>query len=262
METIEHNVQQPRLRTHKTPILFQHGAWHGAWCWQQWMDYFARLGYEVHAISLPAHGKSSANKKHINLYTLKDYVNALASQVEAMDPKPIIVAHSMGGGILQKYLETHQLPAAVLLASIPSMGIFPMALRFLRRHPVPTLKVLLKLNAYEWINTPGLAQNLFLDPKTEIDIVVFQKQLVRETLNVFGLMVPFAKINPVRSPILVIAAEKDVVFTVAEEERTARKYDAQNIIISGQAHNLMMETAWKEVADIIDHWITCELELP
>ena len=79
MEMIEHIVQQPEKRTHKTPLLFQHGAWHGAWCWELWMDYFASLGYEVHAISLPGHGKSSQNK-HINFYTLKDYVDTLAGE--------------------------------------------------------------------------------------------------------------------------------------------------------------------------------------
>lgn len=261
MENIEHNIQQPRLRTHKTPLLFQHGAWHGAWCWQQWMDHFVSLGYEVHAISLPAHGKSSANKSHLNFYTPRDYVNILASQVEAISPTPVVIGHSLGGGILQKYLESHQLPGAVLLASLPSMGIFPMALRLLRRHPVPTLRVLLKLNAYEWVRTPELAQDMFLNPKTEIDTAAFHKQLVRETLNVFYFMLPFARVNPMKSPVLVIAGENDVIFTVEEEKATADKYGAKNIVIAGQAHNLMMESAWRQVADVIDNWITCELEL-
>ncbi|HMB21540.1 MAG TPA: alpha/beta fold hydrolase, partial [Anaerolineales bacterium] len=166
MESIEHNIQQPALRTHKTPLLFQHGAWHGAWCWQQWMDHFASLGYEVHAISLPAHGKSSASKRHINFYTFKDYVKTLASQIETISPRPVVIGHSLGGGMLQKYLENHQLPGAVLLSSLPSGGMFPMTIRLLRRHPIPTLKVLLKLNTYEWVRTPELVQDLFLDPKT------------------------------------------------------------------------------------------------
>ena len=54
METIEHIIQRPEKQSHETPLFLQHGAWHGAWCWNQFLDYFASLGYEVHAISLPA----------------------------------------------------------------------------------------------------------------------------------------------------------------------------------------------------------------
>ncbi len=262
MENIEHNIQQPTFRTHKTPLLFQHGAWHGAWCWQQWMDYFASLGYEVHAISLPAHGKSSFNKKHINFYNFKDYVSTLASQIETISPPPVVIGHSLGGAILQKYLENHQLPGAVLLASLPSTGMFQMTRRLFRRNPMSIITGQLKLNLYDWVKTPELAHDLFLNSKTEIDIVAFQKKLVRETANGLPLMVPFAKVNPAKSPVFVIAGEKDAIFTVDEEKITAEKYGAKYIVIEGQAHNLMMESAWKQVADLIDNWITRELGLP
>jgi alpha-beta hydrolase superfamily lysophospholipase len=262
METIEHIIQQPVRRTHKTPLLFQHGAWHGACCWQQWMDYFSSLGYEVHAISLPAHGKSSFNKKHINFYGFKDYVDTLASQVDTIIPKPVIIGHSLGGAILQKYLESRQLPGAVLLSSLPSIGMLPMIFRLLKRHPMSTLAGLLKLNLYDWVKTPELAQGLFLNSKTEINTIEFQKKLVREMANPFPLIFPFAKVNSNKSPVLVISGEEDTIFTIDEENITAAKYGAKNIVIKEQAHNLMMESGWKQVADVIDNWIMNELELP
>jgi pimeloyl-ACP methyl ester carboxylesterase len=260
-EIIEHNIRQPMLRKHKTPLLFQHGAWHGAWCWQLWTDYFVSLGYEIHTISLPAHGTSSCKKSHINFYTFKDYVETLTSQVEAISPRPVVIGHSLGGAILQKYLENHQLPGAVLLATLPSRGMLPMAIRLLQNHPIPTLIGMLSLNLYDWKKTPQLAQDLFLNSKTEIDVMAFQKQLIRETINVFPILFSFAKVNPMRSPVLVIAGEKDAIFTVNEEKTTAEKYGAKSVVISGQAHNLMMESAWKQVADVIDNWIAHELEL-
>jgi len=234
----------------------------GAWYWQLWMDYFVLLGYEVHSISLPAHGKSSFNKRHINFYTFKDYLEALTSQVNAISPKPVVIGHSLGGAILQKYLENHQLPGAVLLASLPSIGMLPMAVRLLQRHPIPTFTGMLKLNLYDWEKTPELAQDLFLNSKTEIGVIAFQKQLVRETINMFPFLSSFARVNSIKSPVLVIAGEKDVIFTVDEEKLTAEKYGAKSIVIEGQAHNLMMESAWKQVADVIDNWAIHELELP
>lgn len=262
MEIIEHIIRKPEKRRHKTPLLFQHGAWHGAWCWEKWMDYFSSLGYETHAISLPGHGKSSLNKGHINFYTFGDYVATLANQIEKITPKPIVIGHSMGGGILQKYLETHQLPAAVLLASLPSNGILPMMMRIFRHYPIPFLAAGLKLNLYGWIKTPEIARHLFLNAETILDIVNFHKNLVRETVSGISMFFPYAKVNQNKSPILVISGENDFLFTPDEEKITAEKYDAKYILIRGQAHNLMMESAWKQVADIIDNWITHELALP
>lgn len=261
METIEHIIQQPEKRIHETPLLFQHGAWHGAWCWQLWMDYFTSLGYETHAISLPGHGKSSMNKGIINSYSFKDYVETLAEQIETISPKPVVVGHSLGGAIVQKYLESHQLPGAVLLATLPSGGMMPMTIRLLQRHPRAILAGFLKFDSKNWFSTPQLAQDLFLNPNTSVDVVAFQKQLVSETLQNLSLLTPFAKVNPARTPIFVIGAEKDVIFAVDEEQETAQKYDAKIAIIPDQAHNLMMESAWKQVADLIDGWIINDLGL-
>jgi len=262
METIEHIIQQPAIRTHKTPLLFQHGAWHGAWCWQHWMGYFSSLGYEVHAISLPGHGNSSTNKGHINFYTFKDYVKALTAEVEAVYPKPLVIGHSLGGAILQKYLENHQLPGAVLLATLPANGALTMTYRLARSHPFSTCAGMLKMNLYEWVKTSQLAKDLFLNSETKVDTTAFHQQLVRETTNQFQIFMPFAKVNPNRSPVLVIAGEKDAIFTLDEEKATAAKYGAKYIVIKDQAHNLMMESAWKQVADVVNDWITRELGLP
>jgi pimeloyl-ACP methyl ester carboxylesterase len=262
METIEHITQHPVKRTHATPLFFQHGAWHGAWCWQQWMDYFSVLGYEVHAINLPGHG-TSPYKKHINFYSLKEYAEILASEVETVSPRPVVIGHSLGGAVVQKYLERHQLPGAILLATLPSKGMLPMIFRLVWYHPLPILSGMLKWNMYEWVKTPELAQYLFLNSNTEIDAVAFQRKLVRESTRIgIETFFPFAKINPAKTPVLVVGAEKDNIFTVEEQESTAKKYQAKCVIIKNEAHNLMMESGWKKTADVIDNWITHELKLP
>src|SRR5687767_5221602 len=53
---IEHITYTPDAPKYKTPIVFQHGAWHGAWCWQWWQELFAEWGWTSHAHSLPNHG--------------------------------------------------------------------------------------------------------------------------------------------------------------------------------------------------------------
>jgi len=38
---IERITYTPQQRRFETPILMQHGMWHGAWCWQLWQELFA-----------------------------------------------------------------------------------------------------------------------------------------------------------------------------------------------------------------------------
>jgi pimeloyl-ACP methyl ester carboxylesterase len=263
MEQIEHLVREPERRLHQTPILLLHGAWHGAWCWEYWLEHFALLGYQVHAFSLPGHGASSRRKGHINFYTLGDYVDVLAAEVARISPTPVVVGHSMGGAILQKYLESHALPGAVLLATLPARGNAGMMLRFMRRHPGAFFKSLLTLDLYHWVATEELAKDLFLgSAAAPADVRKLHQRLVRETVTLPQLSLPFARLNSSRTPVTVLAAEKDVIFTIAEQRATAEKYGAELVVFPGQAHDLMLEPAWQRVADTIDQWIKSTLKLP
>ena len=48
---------QLEVITHKpkavssTPILFVHGAWHGAWCWENFLPYFAETATRARAFA-------------------------------------------------------------------------------------------------------------------------------------------------------------------------------------------------------------------
>jgi hypothetical protein len=63
---------------------------------------------------------------------------------------PAVIGHSLGGFVVQKYLESHAAPAAVLIASAPPQGagaaMFRTAASLLRktaRHPWLTAKATL-----------------------------------------------------------------------------------------------------------------------
>ena len=60
---IERVTYTPRERRFETPILMQHGMWHGAWCWRHWQELFAGWGWESHAFSLPGHAGSPAQRE-------------------------------------------------------------------------------------------------------------------------------------------------------------------------------------------------------
>lgn len=267
-EKIEHIVRKPAegKRTHEIPLFFMHGAWHGAWCWNLFMDYFVEQGYEVHAISLPGHGNSSMNRGHINRYSFQDYVDCMAGQIAQISPTPVVIGHSMGGAIIQTYLAERAPPAAVLLASLPVNGMLTMALRRAAHHPITALKILLTQNFYYFVETPELAREHFLSPDTVVDLSAFHRQLVRETMHLgtaFRMnFAPNFRADKVRSPVLVLAGEADVLFSVEEQRRTAEALGAKFQVFDEQAHNLMMEPAWREIAGTIDHWLGHDMKLP
>ena len=44
----------------RTPLLFVHGAYVGAWCWaEHFLGWFGAQGFPAFAVSLRGHGKSS-----------------------------------------------------------------------------------------------------------------------------------------------------------------------------------------------------------
>jgi alpha-beta hydrolase superfamily lysophospholipase len=61
------------------------------------------------------------------------------------------------------------------------------------------------------------------------------------------------KINP--TPMLVLAAENDRVFTLDEQRKTASAYGTQAEIFPNMAHDMMLEADWQAVADRIIAWL-------
>ena len=83
----------------RPPLLFVHGAGHGAWCWA----------------------------------SIADYVSDVERVAADLPREPVLVGHSLGGLVVQKYLEAHEPPAAVLLAPPSVRGLLRPAVRtFLR----------------------------------------------------------------------------------------------------------------------------------
>ena len=105
-------------KAHPVPLLFVHGACHAAWCWDEhFLDFFADQGYRALALNLRGHG-ASATSKPLNKCTIADYVEDLTSVVGKLPTLPVLIGHSMGGFILQKFLESSEMPAAVLMSSV------------------------------------------------------------------------------------------------------------------------------------------------
>ncbi len=250
--------KKPEGTSRKTPILFVHGAWHGAWCWKKhFMPYFAEQGYTSYALSFRGHGNSDA-PAHFRMMRISDYVDDVAKVVDQLPEKPVLVGHSMGGLVVQKYLEENTAPAAVLLASVPIKGVLATTLRIAFRHPLIFLRANLTLSLYPLIDQPKLTQEAFFSEDIDPDLLNEYFRLMQdESYLAFLDMMLFKLPNPERvsTELLILGAENDTVFYPNEIEATAAAYGRAPEFFKGMAHDMMLEKGWQEVADRIIGWL-------
>ncbi len=86
------------------------------------LPYFASRGYPSHALSLSGHG-ASAGAGELHQFRIANYVQDLAETVERLGQDTVLIGHSMGGFVVQKFLEEETVPAAVLMAAVPPHGL-------------------------------------------------------------------------------------------------------------------------------------------
>jgi len=245
---------------HQTPILFVHGAWHAAWCWDEgFLDFFADKGYRALALSLRGHGASPAPKA-LHRLSIADYVDDVVAVAGALSTPPVVIGHSMGGFIVQKYLESRSAPVAVLLASIPPRGDAKALMRFMRQHPWRTLKGLATVDTTVAFNSPALAREQFFSPDTsESDVIRhvprFQQES-RRALYVDTAFLHLPKPDRVATPLMVLGAERDGIVTPEEVHATARAYKTKAEIFPEMGHDMMLEPGWRDVAERIHAWLT------
>jgi pimeloyl-ACP methyl ester carboxylesterase len=257
--TLEVISIEPEEKRFETPLLFVHGAWHGAWCWgENFLPYFARKGYTVHALSLRGHGRSSGQER-LRWTRAKEFVADIHEVVSQLPTTPIIIAHSMGGYVTQKYLERYRVPAVVLVSPVPVKGVLRTTLNIVRHHPLLFLRLNLKLSLYTLVETEALTQEfLFSADMPSEQVRRYFGQVQEESylgfLDMLLLNLPRPKKVP-KTPMLIVGGTNDAIFTVREFEQTAHSYGAELEIYPGVAHDMMLEAGWEAVADRIAEWL-------
>ncbi|MEO5892217.1 MAG: alpha/beta fold hydrolase, partial [Ferruginibacter sp.] len=86
---------------HKTFVLI-HGAWQGAWVWQNVKAQLESKGQHVIVVELPAHGDDTTAALNTSIDIYRDRVIAAVSEASG---KVILVGHSMGGMVISAVAE-------------------------------------------------------------------------------------------------------------------------------------------------------------
>jgi pimeloyl-ACP methyl ester carboxylesterase len=244
--------------SHPVPLLFVHGAWHAAWCWDEhFLGFFADKGYRALAVSFRGHGNSACDKP-LRACSVADYVADVTSAADDLPAPPVVIGHSMGGLIVQKYLESHHAPAGVLLTSMPPQGNLGSALRWIRKRPSHFAKMAITGKALPYIGTPQLARERFFSghtPESEVEKYAARLQEDSSRIGIDCALLKLPRPKRVTTPMLVLGAEQDGANTRKEILATARAYDTEAEFFPDMGHNMMLEPGWAAVAERIHSWL-------
>jgi len=242
----------------KPPLLFLHGAYVGAWCWDEhFLGWFAARGYDAYALSLRGHG-ASEGRDELDDHGLADYAEDAAAVMEELAAPPVIIGHSMGALVAQKALEQGaEACAQVLACPVPSFGLLPsgFALALTR----PSLFASLNAVASGGRASPeALSEVLFATPPdAELASRCYrrmQRESRRALMDMSGWGLPSIW-SMRRPPTLVLGASRDVLIPAAQAHATARMLGAEYRELEGLGHAVMLDAGWEAAASAIADWL-------
>lgn len=241
----------------QAPLLFVPGAFSGAWIWDEhFLPFFARHGYAAHAVSLRGHGGSGGQA---TLATLDDYVEDVAMAVRHIGERPVLIGHSLGGLVVQRYVRQHPVTGMALLASGPPHGMLQSSFVMAMRHPWLTQQLML----LQWFGHGAVVPSLirravFSDSLPSPDAMRYLARFGDESIVVplEILILALGHWDGAGStPVLVMGADDDVFIPTWEVMATARVYGAEPVILPDLAHAMMLDTGWERAAEALLGWL-------
>lgn len=260
LEVLSFQPQNPRPDA--PPLLFLHGAYTAAWCWEHYQPFFAAAGFENHALSFSGHGKSR-RREHLDSYSIDDYVADVAEVAASLRTAPVLIGHSMGGFVVQKYLERHPAPAAVLMCSVPPQGLSAAAFGMLLSQPGLLLD-LNRLLAGQRVALDTVKNALFAQPVSLDDLARYYRLAQPESHRAIWDMMLFNLPHPQqvlehlaggRDSLRIVGASQDAIIPASLVTLTAKSYGVEPVIYRGMGHGLMLEADWRTPAQDLIDWL-------
>ncbi|MFI7546188.1 alpha/beta hydrolase [Actinoplanes sp. NPDC049599] len=230
----------PEAAADHPPVLFVPGLGHGAWAFaEHWLGHTASRGFAAHAVSPRAEG------------SLRAYVHDVVQVAASLPRQAVLVGHGAGALVVTHALARYPARAAVLAAPVPA-GWSALGAA-LRANPFGTVPALVGA-------APRLSRRqLFSAGLPEAE--EYRARLVRTPAAVYRQVLfaspPAAPVGA--PPVLVVGSPDDRVVPRAALDRTAGSFGGAPLLFPGMAHDLMLDTSWREPIDAILDWLSKEL---
>jgi pimeloyl-ACP methyl ester carboxylesterase len=253
--------------TSKT-IVFIHGMYMTPLCWEKWVDYFQSRGYRCLAPAWPGRDqpietlRQSGPNSPLSQLTLSDILDHLTKIIQALNEKPALVGHSMGGLVVQLLLQRDLAAAGVAIDSAPPQGVFTPAWSFLKSnwpHINPfspqnqPVQMSLERFQYAFVNTLPPAEQR----------AVYDRYVVPESRRVPAQSltgVAHIDFSRPHAPLLFIAGSADHIIPAALNRSNYNRYRRSPSVtdfkeFAGRTHFIIGQANWEEVADSVRQWL-------
>jgi pimeloyl-ACP methyl ester carboxylesterase len=256
---LEIRKRVPASVTRKPPLVFVHGGYCDAWCWEPYfLPWFSSRGYPSYALSLRGHG-TSGGAESLMVAGLDDYEADVEHVAGTLSAPPVFIGHSMGAAIVERIVAKRPVRGAALLAPVPPVGLLPMAARLAASNP----DYLLQMNALDpsRLSSAVLSalQPYYFSGDVAPDVLAEAANHINaeSPRALFDLSLRLHWMLPTSNsrPLFVLGAEGDRVSVPDDVRATARHHGVTPTIVPGLAHMLMLERKWKVAAEALEGWL-------
>ncbi|MGH8815753.1 MAG: alpha/beta hydrolase [Achromobacter pestifer] len=246
-------VGQGRLVIGATPqdgrpgLLFVPGAYHGAWSYAHYLDYFAAAGLACAALDVRGHGALPQGPTFPSV-TIADLGQDVADALDALAAPTVVVGHSMGALPALLAARQRQVAGVVLMAPSPP-GDLPGALAL---PPVPPATPRAVPAAPE-------IRARFLATAPDRDVSAVTQRLCAESPQVLNdryLLRVAIGASAFNVPGLCLEAGLDTHdrHPPGQDQAIARRYGFSHAVLAEQPHCMMYADQWQISANAILAW--------
>jgi pimeloyl-ACP methyl ester carboxylesterase len=249
-------------------IVFIHGMYMTPACWEPWTNRFGAKGYDCLAPAWPGRDRPvavlrrSASDPKLAALTLTAVLEHLSGAIRALDQKPILIGHSMGGLITQLLLQRELAAAAVAIDSAPPQGVFTIKWSFIKANwghinpfaskDLPATMTFEQFR-YAFVNALPLTEQR---AAFEAFVVPESRRVPAESLTSTA-RIDFRKPG---APLLMIAGSQDHIIPPSLNRSNFAKYRRPESITEfkefpGRTHFIIGQSGWEEVADHVSSWL-------
>jgi pimeloyl-ACP methyl ester carboxylesterase len=244
------NIARPSL-------LFIHGGFHAAWCWDEFLlPWFATKGWHANALSLRGHGASDG-REGMSRWVLADYVDDVGRVVDQLARPVVLIGHSVGGVIAQRCWDRHAAVAGmVLYACSPLRPDAGVVWRLFRQRPVSFIAGQVFGNAAAQLRAcePFLFSPAFDPQSVKSYVSRLCPEAPRAMAEVFA-RAPQRRARGDMRPALVVAGQDDWSIPIESQQSLASAFGAELKVCPG-AHDLMLDPQWELNARVMDEWLS------